>query len=205
MARVFPGHPDYLLLSATMPCHEFQKLYCRYVTTMSRRLSIEHLVDMDEFQHSYPRHRRHHRQLTMLLEQMRAALLTTDPCSRLLQLHVRMHILNNIMTATEHDIQTILHYLTTYPGDINGMESLHQEIAYLESRLRRDQEDHSSIQQQIQTAAQDTRQIVLPMDRVMVDAIRPDPASPSPLRHRNLFDRSPPSYPRFPSSDNATS
>ena len=141
----------------------------------------------------------------MIIEQMRAALLTTDPGQRLLQLHVRSRLISNDMTATEHDIQMMTHYITTYPEDIDGLESLHQELAYLEHRLRRDQEEYDRIRQDIQATAQDERPTILPMDRTMVDAIKPDPASPSPLRPRNPLDRSPVTYPRCASSDSATS
>ena len=206
MIRVFTGHPDFMILDIMMPCHEVQQLYCRYVAMMSRRLSMEHLMDMEETDHDqYHSHRQHYRAPTMVIEQMRAALLATDPQNRMLQLHLRMQMLDDIMTTTEHDIQTILHYLTTYPDDINRLGSVHQEIAYLESRLRRDQEDHNILQQQIRTMAQDDREIILPMDTAMVNAIRPDPDSPMPIRHRNPFDRSPPSYPRFPSPGSDTS
>ena len=87
----------------------------------------------------------------MIIEQIRAALLTTDPGKRLLQLHVRSRMISNDITATEHDIQLITHHVNTLPDDVDGMESMHQGLVHLEHRLRRDQEEYNRLRQDIRT------------------------------------------------------
>ena len=164
-------------------------------------LSVCCYVDHSEF-HS---HWRHHRELSIVIAQLRAALLSTDPPNRMLQLHLRMQVIDDIMTTTEHEIQMIHHYLATYPGDISRLCSIQQELAYLESKLQQDHNEHTALRQLVRTLAQDDQETILPMDTAMVNAIRADPESPMTIRTRNPYDRSPPSYPRLPSPGSDTS